>query len=196
MFTGIVEAMGVVERIEGDIDGSALTIRAEDFAADLEIGASISVNGACLTVVDTTGDAFRVEVVAETLRRTNLDRLREGDRVNLERAMRAAGRFDGHVVQGHVDGQGTIASTVDEGDGRRIGIDLPSDLARYVVEKGSITVDGVSLTVAALTESGFEVAIIPHTLAVTTFGQKSPGDSVNLEVDILAKYVERLLASR
>lgn len=196
MFTGIVETVGVVDQVEARAEGSTLTIRAVQVADELAVGASIAVNGTCLTVVETTGGTFRVQVVAETLRRTNLGRLEAGEPVNLERPMPAGGRFDGHVVQGHVDGEGTVVSRVVEGEGLRLAIGIPADLDRYLVEKGSVTVDGVSLTVAALTPAGFEVALIPHTLQVTTLGRRVPGDTVNIEVDILAKYVERLLVSR
>lgn len=193
MFTGIIEAVGRVTDVEGDVDGRRLTFESALITEGLPIGASISVDGVCLTAVEVAGNRFSVDAVLETLDRTTLGRLSSGDGVNLERAMPAGGRFDGHVVQGHVDGTGVIESIVPEGEGRRWRISASEGLLRYVVEKGSITVDGVSLTVAALGSSWFEIALIPHTLQVTTFGSAAVGDAVNLEVDILAKYVERLL---
>ena len=193
MFTGIIESVGRVTDVEGDVDGKRLTFESALVTEGLRIGASISVDGVCLTAVAVAGDRFSVEAVVETLDRTTLGRLSAGEGVNLERAMPAGGRFDGHVVQGHVDGTGVIESIIPEGEGRRWRISASESLLRYVVEKGSITVDGVSLTVAALGPSWFEIALIPHTLEVTTFGSAAVGDAVNLEVDILAKYVERLL---
>lgn len=193
MFTGIIEAVGLVTRVDGDTDGRRLTFESALITEGLPIGASISVDGVCLTAVAVADVGFSVDAVLETLDRTTLGSLSIGDQVNLERAMPAGGRFDGHVVQGHVDGTGTIESIVPEGEGRRWRISAIGGVLRYVVEKGSITVDGVSLTVAALGAGWFEIALIPHTLDVTTFGSASVGDAVNLEVDILAKYVERLL---
>lgn len=193
MFTGIIEAVGHVTRVIGDSDGRRFTFESALITDDLPIGASISVNGACLTAIDVDPPHFSVEAVLETLRRTNLGDIGDGDSVNLERAMPASGRFDGHVVQGHVDSTGTIVAIDPEGDGRRWRISAAEDAMRYVVEKGSITVDGVSLTVAAIGGDWFEIALIPHTLAMTTFGSAALGDTVNLEVDILAKYVERLM---
>lgn len=193
MFTGIIEAVGRVTDVEGDVDGRRLTFESALVTQGLPIGASISVDGVCLTAVEVAGNRFSVDAVLETLDRTTLGSLSAGDGVNLERAMPAGGRFDGHVVQGHVDGTGVVESIVPEGGGRRWRISASESLLRYVVEKGSITVDGVSLTVAALGSGWFEIALIPHTLEVTTFGSAVVGDAVNLEVDILAKYVERLL---
>jgi riboflavin synthase len=193
MFTGIVESIGTVTAVAGDDAGRTLTLEAPEVAGGLAEGSSIAVDGVCLTVVGNDGRRFAVQVVPETLRRTSLGRLAPGERVNLERALAAGGRLDGHVVQGHVDGLGTVTSVVAEGEGKRVGVAVEEGLLRYIVEKGSVALDGVSLTVAALTAGGFEVALIPHTLAVTTLGLRSPGDPVNLEVDILAKYVERLL---
>jgi riboflavin synthase len=163
---------------------------------DAEIGASISVNGCCLTVVEMGADWWAADAVTETLDRTCLGSLREGDAVNLERAVRLADRLGGHIVQGHVDAVGTIVGKQPMGDGSvRIVLAAPREVLRYVVEKGSITVDGISLTVAALSDDGFAVAVIPHTLAVTTLGTKGPNDPVNLEVDVVAKYVERLMVT-
>lgn len=201
MFTGIVEELGEVRDLVQGPESARLTVRGPSVVSDATHGASISVNGVCLTVVAHDDEQFTVDVMAETLRRSSLGALRVGDAVNLERAMAAGGRFGGHVVQGHVDGTGAIRSRTPGDRWEVVRIDLPEDLARYVVEKGSITVDGVSLTVSGLGESGsgaawFEVSLIPTTLELTTLGRKQPGDPVNLEVDVLAKYVERLLAGR
>ncbi len=193
MFTGIVESLGTVRRITEVDGGRRLVFDAGDLVIGLEVGDSIAVNGVCLTAVEAGPDGVIADVVAETLRRSNLGSVREGDRVNLERPMRADGRFDGHIVQGHVDATGEVAAVVAEGEGRLIRIAAPPDGLRYVVEKGSITVDGVSLTVTSADADSFEVALIPHTLSVTTLGFRRPGDRVNLEFDVLAKYVERLL---
>lgn len=191
VFTGIVEAVGTVSGTRETEDGRRLHLAVEGWPP-VPTGASIAVNGVCLTALDSPS-GIEVDVIPETLNRTNLGALRTGDRVNLERAMPADGRFDGHVVQGHVDGTGTVGSLTRDGDGVVMGIEAADPLLVYVVEKGSITVDGVSLTVAAVNVAGFSVALIPHTLDVTTLGLRSAGDVVNLEVDILAKYVERLL---
>lgn len=190
MFTGIVEEMGRVAAISSTADGRRM--RLASGLGEIPLGASIAVNGVCLTVVDAGGDV-EVDVIPETLARTNLGSLAVGDRVNLELAMMADGRFDGHIVQGHVDGTGEVASIVEDDSGVTMTIETGADLLAYVVEKGSITVDGVSLTVARLTDSSFSIALIPHTLDVTTLGLRASGDLVNLEVDVLAKYVERLL---
>ncbi len=192
MFTGIIEQMGTVTATADGAAGRKLTIALEG-PDRIRVGASIAVNGVCLTAVETGVDHVGVDVIPETLSRTNLGEVGRGDAVNLERPMPATGRFDGHIVQGHVDGTGTVASVVEEDGETAISIEAPDDLLLYVVEKGSITVDGVSLTVAGLSESGFTVALIPHTLEVTTLGLRKVGDVVNLEVDIVAKYVERLL---
>ncbi|MDP9143624.1 MAG: riboflavin synthase [Actinomycetota bacterium] len=192
MFTGIVAHKGSVVDVEDDAGVRRLTVEAGALA-DLMVGDSIAVNGVCLTAVAVEETRIDVEVVHETLSRSSLGAVRPGDPVNLERPMSAQGRFDGHIVQGHVDGMGTVVQVVNEGDDRRLTIDVPSDLARFIAEKGSITVDGVSLTVAAVGPDQFEVALIPHTLEVTTLGLRKEGDQVNLEVDIIAKYVERLL---
>lgn len=192
MFTGIVEHLGAVVAVAGDDSGSRLTIDLGPLDG-MAIGDSISVSGVCLTAVDVEGSQVSVEVVPETLSRTSLGSLVQGSSVNLERAMAADGRFDGHIVQGHVDGVGTVTGVADEGDGKRMSIQSPTPLLRYIVEKGSITADGVSLTVAGLEGDTFEIALIPHTLEVTTLGLRKAGDRVNLEVDVLAKYVERLL---
>jgi riboflavin synthase len=192
MFTGIIEAKGQVTGREAGEDLTRLTIATGNLDR-LTIGDSIAINGVCLTAVDTSPGMVTLEVVPETLSRTNLGSLVEGDDVNLELPMPADGRFDGHIVQGHVDGVGVVESIAPSGDSRVVAIHVPQSLTRYLVEKGSVTVDGISLTVARVVESGFEVAVIPHTLEVTTLGLRKPGDTVNLEVDVLAKYVERLL---
>lgn len=193
MFTGIVEQKGTVGDVRESTEGKRLTISGHGLG-ELPIGASIAVNGVCLTAVDTNTDQLTVDVVPETLRRTNLGAVDVGTSVNLERPMPADGRFDGHIVQGHVDGVGQV-SVIEKGDaGVTLTIVVPEELRRYLVEKGSVTIDGVSLTVAGLTETGFSVALIPHTLEVTTLGLRQVGDQVNLEMDVLAKYVERLMS--
>jgi riboflavin synthase len=193
MFTGIVEATGVIVEVADFDGGTRFVIECPELTAGLRIGDSISVQGACLTATEVAAGRFTVALVSETLRRTSLGSFGTSDRVNLERAMPASGRFDGHIVQGHVDGVGIVRDVTPDGEGRRLTITYPPTLARYVVEKGSITVDGVSLTVASLDGDTFDVALIPHTLAVTTIGGLGPLSPVNLEVDILAKYVERLM---
>ena len=191
MFTGIVEELGEVTRVEPNAEATRLTVRGPVVTQDARHGDSIAVNGVCLTVVDTTDDEFTVDVVPETLQRTSLNGIEPGRLVNLERAMSADGRFGGHVVQGHVDGTGTFLSRDHDGLAH---FAYPPSLSRYLVEKGSIAVDGVSLTVARVTDQEFAVALIPTTLRATTLGRNQPGDSVNLEVDVLAKYVETLAA--
>ena len=192
MFTGIVEEVGVV-RSAGQ---GRLAIAARIVMPTLEIGGSINVNGTCLTVTTMESGEFTVDVVPETLRRTNLGLLRPGDPINLERPLRADGRLDGHIVQGHVDGTGTVGEISADGEALMVRIDVPEQLARYVVEKGFIAVDGVSLTVVHCDEAGFSVTVIPHTRDHTIFGSRNVGDAVNIEIDILAKYVERLTAGR
>lgn len=195
MFTGIVAALGTVVDVADNATGRRIRIEDPDIFRDIAIGDSVAVNGVCLTAVDVAGDSIAVDIVQESLDRSNLGSLAPGMRIDLERPMLASGRFDGHIVQGHVDGVGLLESIVAEGDAHRVRIALTSDLARYVVEKGSVTVDGVSLTVTAVgTEPWFEVVLIPHTLEVTVLGLRKPGDQVNLEMDVLAKYVERLMS--
>ncbi|MGY1779564.1 riboflavin synthase [Geodermatophilus sp. SYSU D01036] len=206
MFTGIVEEVGSLAAREESADAAVLRIRARRVLEDVHLGDSIAVNGVCLTVtgVEPGPDGDRVwstDVMAETLRRSSLGTLGDGDPVNLERAVAAGGRLGGHVVQGHVDGVGTVVSRTPSEHWDVVRVALPPQLARYVVEKGSITVDGVSLTVSALSaaddpEPWFEVSLIPATLRETTLGGRAPGDPVNLEVDVIAKYVERLLGAR
>jgi riboflavin synthase len=196
VFTGIVESTGTVTAIE-DVDGGRrFVIESEPVVAGLDVGASVSVQGACLTATAVSATTFTVELITETLRRTALGSTTVGTRLNLERAMPASGRFDGHIVQGHVDGVGVVRSLDAEGKGFRLSVECSPDIRRYIVDKGSITVDGVSLTVAGVDDDGFEVALIPHTLEVTTLGRLRASARVNLEVDILAKYVERLMETR
>lgn len=196
MFTGIVEAIGEVSGV-ADADGARrLTITAAKVFDGIEIGDSIAVNGVCLTAVAVAPNRVEVTAVTETLERSNLGGLGVADTVNLERPMAASGRFDGHMVQGHVDGVAVVTDIVPEGDSHRIRFTAEPPLLRYLVEKGSVTVDGVSLTITAVGADTFEVVLIPHTLDVTVLGTRSTGDRVNVEVDILAKYVERLLEGR
>ena len=195
MFTGIVEELGHVVALDQGASSARLTIEGPLVTSDAVHGASIAVNGVCLTVVEHGDDRFTVDVMAETLDRSSLGDLTPGDRVNLERAMAASSRFGGHVVQGHVDGTATILERTPGDRWEVVTFSLPPHLARYVVEKGSITVDGVSLTVSAVGEETFSVSLIPTTLALTTLGHKGAGSTVNLEVDVLAKYVERLLTT-
>lgn len=194
MFTGIVAALGTVDEVAATATGRRIAFSDSELLGAMSIGDSIAVNGVCLTAIDVGEGRVTVDVVQESLDRSNLGLLVAGDRIDLERPMPASGRFDGHIVQGHVDGVGTIASVVAEGDARRMRIALAPDLSRYIVEKGSVTIDGVSLTVTAVgTEPWFEIVLIPHTLEVTVLGIREQGDKVNLEMDVLAKYVERLM---
>ena len=193
MFTGIVEELGEVTAIAHATDSARLTVAGPLVTEDARHGDSIAVNGVCLTVVDTGGGAFTADVMQETLDRSGLGALRVGDRVNLERPVTLAARLGGHLVQGHVDGTGRLLARIPSERWELVRIALPAALRRYVVEKGSIGVDGVSLTVAAVDRDSFTVSLIPTTLQRTTLGRKQPGDPVNLEVDIVAKYVERLL---
>ena len=194
MFTGIVEEVGTVARLEQLDDSVRLTIRGPLVTSDAAHGDSISVNGCCLTVADLDGETFAADVMAESLARTSLGDLAEGAPVNLERAVAAGARLGGHLVQGHVDGTATVIDRTRSEHWEVVRFSLPDDLSRYLVEKGSITVDGVSLTVVEVGTDWFSVSLIPTTLADTTLGARRPGDRVNLEVDVLAKYVERLLA--
>jgi riboflavin synthase len=190
MFTGLVSQLGTLT----SLDGGRLVVAAP-LAGQLEEGDSVAVNGVCLTATSVADDGFIADVMEETLRRTALGTLAPGAGVNLELALRAADRLGGHFVQGHVDGVGTVVATHEEGFARVVEIEAGSGLLRYVVEKGSIAVDGVSLTVASLGDGTFGVSLIPETLERTTLGRAAPGDSVNLEVDVLAKYVERLVGA-
>ena len=196
MFTGIVRERGRVAALEGGQDGVRLLVEAPATAAQAAIGDSVAVSGVCLTVTAAENGTLAFDAVPETLRRSSLGSLAPGDAVNVEPALRAGELLGGHYVQGHVDGVGRVRSVAREGDGQRIWIDASSELLRYLVEKGSVAVEGVSLTVAELDDRGFAVALVPHTLAETTLGALASDASVNLEVDVLAKYVERLVAPR
>jgi riboflavin synthase len=193
MFTGLVQDLGTVTAVDAADDGVRLTVGTE---LDLREGDSIAVNGVCLTAAALADGAFRADVMNETLRRSSLARLTAGERVNLELPLRAADRLGGHFVQGHVDGLGTVHEVREDGFARVVTIEADPGLLRYVVEKGSIAVDGVSLTVAGLGDDWFSVSLIPETLERTILGSAGPGQPVNLEVDVLAKYVERLVVSR
>jgi len=196
MFTGIVEELGEVVGWEDLGDSARITVRGPTVTSDAGHGDSIAVNGVCLTVVTNDTGQFTADVMKETLDRSSLGALRIGSQVNLERAVRLQDRLGGHLVQGHVDGVGQVISTIPAERWSVLRISLPEGLDRYIVEKGSITVDGVSLTVSAVQPGWFEVSLIPTTLQLTTLGPKAPGDPVNLEVDITAKYVEKLLGIR
>ncbi len=190
MFTGLVADKGTVEAIERAGTGARLRVRTP-LAADLTGGESIAVNGVCVTARDPDAGSFGADLMAETLERSSLGPLAEGDEVNLELPLRAGDPLGGHVVQGHVDGTGAVESVTEDGFARVVRVTAPSDLLRYVVEKGSIAVDGVSLTVTEVDDAGFSVSLIPETLERTTLGSAKPGRTVNLEVDVLAKYVEK-----
>ena len=194
MFTGIVRELGTVVEVEEAGGGRALVVRAPETAARARVGDSVSVNGCCLTATAVSGDAISFHAVPETIARTTLGDLVRDDAVNVEPALRAGEELGGHYVQGHVDGVGRIESVEAEGEGLRVFVEAPDDVLRYCVEKGSITVDGVSLTVAELAESAFAVALVPHTLEATTLSDLRPSQAVNLEADVLAKYVERLIS--
>ena len=196
MFTGIVREVGRIAAVDGGADGVLVVIEAPVTARGLRVGDSVALGGCCLTVTEITDGRLAFHAVPETLRRTALARLEPGSQVNIEAALRAGEPLGGHYVQGHVDGVGVVRSVEPEGDGRRVWVDAPPEVLRYCVEKGSVAADGVSLTVAELDDEGFAVALVPHTLAETTLGALAPGDEVNLEADVLAKYVERLLAAR
>jgi riboflavin synthase len=200
VFTGIIEELGEVAELTARGDSAVLTVRADVVGVDARHGSSIAVNGVCLTVVgqrpsdgDGPGQLIDFDVMTETLNRSVLGALRSGEQVNLERAVRVDGRLDGHVVQGHVDGTGTVVSRTPGDRWESVRFALPVELARFVAEKGSIAVDGISLTVTAVGPDWFEVGLIPETLRMTTLGRKNPGDGVNLETDVLAKYTDRLL---
>ena len=198
MFTGIIEEMGVVKALTKNLAGARLTIMAKGVLEDLRLGASVSVNGACLTVVEVDADRqeFCVDVSPETLSITTFGSLAAGDPVNLERAMKLSERIGGHLVSGHVDGIGTIANRRQEGNSIVLTIQAPPDILCYCIPKGSITVDGVSMTINAVQDRSFQLAIIPHTATATTLGIKQTDDRVNLESDLIGKYVERLLQER
>jgi riboflavin synthase len=196
VFTGIVRELGRIESRNGESAGIRLRVVAPATASSTAAGDSVAVNGVCLTVVDVDGGVLAFDAVPETLRRSSLSRLAEGGSVNVEPAVRAGEPLGGHIVQGHVDGVGRVLRLEAEGEGARLAVEASRDLLRYIVEKGSITVEGVSLTIAALAADSFEIALVPHTLEATTLGSLAPEDEVNLEVDVLAKYVERLLEAR
>ena len=193
MFTGIIRERGRVADVRGDGEARHFRIEAPTAASQLSVGDSVSVDGCCLTATEVTDANFAVTAVPETISRTTLGALAEGDEVNLETATRAGEPLGGHYVQGHVDGVGRVESVEPQEEGSRMRIAPPPELIRYCVEKGSIAVGGVSLTIAALSDGAFEVALVPHTLEQTTLGQAQPGEAFNIEVDILAKYVEKLV---
>jgi riboflavin synthase len=193
VFTGLVADLGSVESIDSGEGGARLRVRTR-LAGELAEGDSVAVNGACLTAASVDDGAFEADVMNQTLDNTSLGALEEGSAVNLELALRAADRLGGHMVQGHVDATGEVGEVRPDGIARRVSVRVPAELRRYVAERGSVTVDGVSLTVAALTADGFEVSLIPETLERTTLGQAEPGRVVNLEMDVVARYAERLMS--
>ena len=196
MFTGIVRELGTVVSTEAVGAGRSLVVRAAETAARASVGDSVAVSGCCLTAIRLDGDRISFAAVPETIARTTLGRLQADDRVNVESAVRAGEPLGGHYVQGHVDGVGRVQSVEAEGDGLRVFVEAPDEVLRYCVEKGSVAVDGVSLTVAELADDAFAVALVPHTLEDTSLSELAPGREVNIEVDVLAKYVERLLRAR
>ncbi len=196
MFTGIVEELGSIRSVRRGQHSSVLSIAAKDILSDLKIGDSVAVNGVCLTATTVDGSGFTADVMHETLNRSSLGSLTVGSHVNLERAMAANGRFGGHIVSGHIDGTGTITALRKDDNAVWYTISASQELLRYIVEKGSIAIDGISLTVAAVDDASFSVSIIPHTAASTILGSKRPGDTVNLETDLIGKYVEKLLTFR
>ncbi len=193
MFTGIVEEIGTVKAITSKTESLELNIQAKEILTDVELGASISINGVCLTVTSFTERAVQFDVMPETFRATNLHQLKQGSKVNLERAMAANGRFGGHLVSGHVDGTGTIVSKKPESNAVYYEIEMATDLSGYFVHKGSITVDGTSLTVFGAVDNKVTISLIPHTMEHTILGEKAPGDQVNIEIDMLSKYVAHFL---
>lgn len=192
MFTGIVEELGILRFIRRGADSAQLIIVAEKVLEDIKIGDSIAVNGVCLTAVSYTSREFTADVMSETLAKTNLGQMRPGDRLNLERALRLGDRLGGHLVSGHIDGVGTIASLEKHDIATLVGIRTPREIMRYIIKKGSVAIDGTSLTVVDFSADGFRVSLIPHTAAATTLGFKKVGDTVNLEADIVGKYIEKL----
>ena len=193
MFTGIVEELGTVRSVRRGAHSSVLSISATEVLSDLKVGDSVAVNGVCLTATTVDSGGFTADVMHETLNRSSLGALTAGSHVNLERAMAANGRFGGHIVSGHIDGTGTITALKQDDNALWYTVSAPPALLRYIVEKGSVAIDGVSLTVAAVGESWFSISAIPHTVAVTLLGEKGVGDVVNLENDVIGKYVEKLL---
>ena len=196
MFTGIIEELGKVSGIEKQPDAIRLTIACKEVLSDLKRGDSISCSGTCLTAIEIDDQGFTADVMLETIRRSSLDGVKVGDPINLERAMNAATRFGGHIVQGHVDGVGEVVSREKSDNWDWVKIRLPKELMKYVVHKGSITLDGISLTVNEINDDVIAVSLIPETLRVTTLGYKNPGDKVNVEADVLAKHVEKLMESK
>lgn len=194
MFTGIIEEMGTVTKVEHGAKSSRITIRADKIFDDLKTGDSVAINGMCSTAEIVTDNTFTVYIMAESMRRTTLGGLQKGSRVNLERAMQLNGRFGGHIVSGHVDGVGIILSYVKEDGAVWVTVGAPDNIMRYIIEKGSITIDGISLTVAKVFADSFSVSIIPHTAAETTLLQKRSGGKVNLENDIVGKYIEKFVS--
>ena len=193
MFTGIIEEKGIINRITRGSKSEILEIGASEIMSDINLGDSIAVNGVCLTVTEILGNGFKADVMAETMRRSSLDSLKPGSHVNLERAVKADSRFGGHIVSGHIDGTGIIKKTVKEDNAMWYTIQADKDILKYIVIKGSIAIDGISLTVAGVTNDSFSVSIIPHTLKSTILAEKKPGDKVNLENDIIGKYIYKFL---
>jgi riboflavin synthase len=196
MFTGIIEELGKVSAIENQPDALRLTIECQEVLSDLKRGDSISCSGTCLTAIEIDDKSFTADVMLETIRRSSLDGVKVGDPINLERAMTAATRFGGHLVQGHVDGVGEVVSREKSDNWDWVKIRLPKELMKYVVHKGSITLDGISLTVNDIADDVIAVSLIPETLRVTTLGYKNPGDKVNVEADVMAKHIEKLMESK
>lgn len=193
MFTGIIEETGAVKKVLSGAVSGEISVKCRKVLEGTDIGDSIAVNGVCLTVISIKGDTFTADVMAETLRRTNLGSLSMGEKVNLERAMSADGRFGGHIVSGHIDGTGVISSLKEEGNAVWVSVSASPEILHYIVEKGSIAIDGISLTVAYVDDSVFKVSVIPHTGEETTLLKKKVGDIVNLENDVISKYVEKML---
>lgn len=193
MFTGIVEEVGIVQSVKKGAKSAIITVKADKILEDMHIGDSICLNGVCLTTVDIGRGCYSADVMHETLNRTNLGQLKSGSRVNLERAMAADGRFGGHIVAGHIDGTGRIRSMERDDNAVWVTVDTPASILKYIIDKGSITIDGISLTVARVDAGSFAVSVIPHTMANTILLDKKPGDTVNLENDLVGKYVEKLL---
>ena len=193
MFTGIIEEAGIVQGINRGVNSTVLTIKGDIIFEDLKLGDSVSVNGVCLTASSLSGNSFSADVMNETLRRSSINSLKVGSKVNLERAMIADGRFGGHIVSGHIDGTGSIDEIRNDGNALVYKIKAPAGIMKYIVEKGSAAIDGVSLTVTSVAEEFFEVSIIPHTVKLTILSEKSVGDIVNIENDIIGKYTERLM---
>ena len=193
MFTGIIEELGTIAHMDRRPDSIRLTIQAHKVLEGTQLGDSIAVNGVCLTVTDMTDSTFSADVMHETMRRSSFSTIKSGSQVNLERAMQVGGRLGGHIVSGHIDGIGHVARIATDGIARVITISIPKDMEPFIVEKGSITIDGISLTVAAVDGEGFSVSTIPHTVAQTNLSQRRQGDPVNLETDVVGKYIEKLL---